>query len=58
MSLPVILIHKQVLIPKLGNPKEGLKDALQGSVGVGLETLYGLYSSIQKRIARFLGSGE
>ena len=35
-------------LKKCEDPEESLKDTLQGSAGTGLESLYGLYSSILK----------
>ena len=36
------------MLEKCADPEEALKETLQGSAGTGLESLYGLYSSILK----------
>jgi len=43
-----IFIKTLVLALKNGDPEKCLKEVLQGSAGVGLESLYSLYSSILK----------
>jgi len=51
-----IFIKTLVLaLEKCENPKEQLREALQGSASVGLESLYGLYSTILKAHTRTAG---
>jgi len=51
-----IFIKTLVLaLEKCENPKESLKEALQGSASVGLESLYGLYSTILKAHSKTAG---
>jgi len=51
-----IFIKTLVLaLKKCQDPEECLKDGLQGSAGAGLESLYGLYSSILKAHSNIAG---